>query len=289
MDKPLALDYRSNDQLNLQTVASTAVESVVTQMSSSLAIASEGVAVVEESFGGFVDDAARQAAFETLRTDANASLESPPAQVVTESSGEELIVGVGSQQSVPGMGSMFVLFSLLTLSQFMVEERTQGTLQRLFTMPTHKANIVIGKILGAFLYGVLQFSIFILFGMMLGINWGGSPLAVAVLVAAFSLAGTAIGFLLSTFVRSVEQAAYMITFGGLILAPLGGAWWPLTIVPDFMRTVGHISPIAWVMDGFQELLYYNGGLSDVLMWEVPALLAFAVIFTTLGVLNFRYE
>ena len=186
------------------------------------------------------------------------------------------------------MGSMFVLFSLLSLSQFLVEERTQGTLQRLFTLPTAKANIVVGKILGAFMFGVIQFLFFVLVGVILGMNWGKDPIAVVALIMAFCMAGTALGFLLATFVRTVAQAGNMITLFGLMLAPLGGAWWPLSIVPDFMRVIGHISPIAWMMDGFQELLYYNGTLSDVLV-EIGALLAFALVFTAIGIWNFRYE
>ena len=75
---------------------------------------------------------------------------------------------------------------------------------------------------------------------------------------------------------------------GLILAPLGGAWWPLDIVPEFMRIAGHLSPIAWAMDGFKDLLFYNGSLVDIFP-EVAALLIFALAFTSIAVWNFSYE
>src|SRR5690606_39766817 len=93
---------------------------------------------------------------------------------------------------------------------------------------------------------------------------------------------------ISTFVRTVAQASNMITLFGLLLAPLGGAWYPLSIVPEFMRVIGHISPIAWVMDGFQELIFYNGGLMDIWI-DIAALLIFALIFTVVGIWNFSYE
>ena len=75
---------------------------------------------------------------------------------------------------------------------------------------------------------------------------------------------------------------------GLTLAPLGGAWWPLEIVPDFMQKVGYISPIAWTMDGFTELLYNNGTLVDILPMT-GVLIGMAALFTTFEVWRFRYE
>ena len=41
---------------------------------------------------------------------------------------------------------------------------------------------------------------------------------------------------------------------------LGGAWWSLEVVPELMRTVGHISPVAWAMDGYTSLIFENGDL-----------------------------
>lgn len=272
----LPIELRADNTFGGQTLANTTVNSAISQFSTSLAVARAGVAADPE------------ADFEALRVQALAALQNPPALVQHESSDSEVSVGFGARQSVPGQGSMFVLFSLLILGQFIVQEREQGTLQRLLTVPVPRAYIVLGKILGAFLFGVFQFSVFILFGAYLGIDWGGSPLGVAILVIAYCLAGTALGFMLGTLVKTSVQAANIGTMVGLTLAPLGGAWWPLSIVPEFMRTIGHISPIAWLMDGFQELLYYNGGVVDILP-EVGVLLLFALVFMTVAVMRFRYE
>ena len=44
----------------------------------------------------------------------------------------------------------------------------------------------------------------------------------------------------------------------LTLAPLGGAWWPLEIVPAWMQAIGHVSPVAWAMDAYRSLTFYGG-------------------------------
>jgi len=284
----LELDYRNNAELNLPTAVQAQIESALGQLASSVAVARVGIDSVETNFGGFADDDTQTAAFDQLLSDTQTQLQNPPVILETESSGEEVVIGIGARQSVPGQGSMFVLFSLLSISAFMVQEREQGTLKRLLTVPTARVNIVLGKILGAFFFGVLQFALYIVLGFFIGIDWGNDYAALVALVVTFCLAGTALGFLLSTLVKTTAQASTMITLIGLTLAPLGGAWWPLSIVPEFMQTIGHISPIAWVMDGFQDILYFNGTLADVAL-ECAVLLGYAVVLTAIGVYNFRYE
>ena len=277
----IEIAYQSSDQFNSPTVARTALETAISRYGGSVLIASIGTRVAADDFGVSSD-------YDALLESAREQFASPILTLDKESSREDIVIGTGSSQSVSGMGSMFVLFSLLSLAQFLVEERNQGTLQRLFTVPTAKTNIVIGKIFGAFMFGFLQFMIFIAFGAFLDVDWGNDFLAVIVLVASFCLAGTALGFALATLVRTVDQAGGMITLMGLTLAPLGGAWWPLEIVPEFMQTIGHISPIAWTMDGFTELLYNNGTLVDILPMA-GVLIGMAALFTTFAVWRFRYE
>jgi ABC-2 type transport system permease protein len=40
--------------------------------------------------------------------------------------------------------------------------------------------------------------------------------------------------------------------------------WPLDIVPRPMQVIGHVTPHAWAMDGWQELIFEGNGLADIL-------------------------
>ncbi len=51
---------------------------------------------------------------------------------------------------------------------------------------------------------------------------------------------------------------------------------------------GHISPVAWAMDAYTELIFFGGSLATVLV-PVGILLAMAAVFFTVGALRFRYE
>ncbi len=59
------------------------------------------------------------------------------------------------------------------------------------------------------------------------------------------------------------------------------------MVADFMRTIGHLSPVAWVMDGFHHVMWYGGGLAEIAP-EIGVLLGAAALFFAIGVRSFRY-
>ncbi len=193
----------------------------------------------------------------------------------------------GFSQSVPGIGSMFVMFTVFGGMTLMVVERKQGTLQRLAAMPLTKTQLIAGKILGRFVLGLLQFAVVFAFGMVFGVSFGNDPVAVMVLIFTYILAITALSFALGSRLENEQQASGLSLLLAFILAPLGGAWWPLSIVPEFMRIIGHISPIAWVMDGFNQLIFFGGGLVDILPYAA-ILLLIALVFFAIAIRNFRY-
>jgi ABC-2 type transport system permease protein len=77
-------------------------------------------------------------------------------------------------------------------------------------------------------------------------------------------------------------------FVAITLAGLGGAWIPLWIMPDFMRTIGHFSPVAWAMDGFNALIFNSGGLEDVVV-PMLVLLGLSAVLFIIGISRFKYE
>jgi len=63
---------------------------------------------------------------------------------------------------------------------------------------------------------------------------------------------------------------------------LGGAWVPLEVTGETFAAIGHVSPVAWAMDGFKNVIIRGFGLESV--W-VPclALAGYALVFFILAV------
>lgn len=192
----------------------------------------------------------------------------------------------GFAQSVPGMGSMYVMFNVFAGMVALLQARKQWTLQRLATLPLGKWQILGGKMLARFLLGMIQFAVVFTVGYFLGLRYS-SLLALLVLMVAFVAAITALTFLLATIVGTEQQASAVSLFLALTLAPIGGAWWPLEIVPGWMQSLALVSPVGWVMRGFNDLMLYDLGARAVLV-PVGVLTAAAVILFASAVARFRY-
>jgi ABC-2 type transport system permease protein len=199
--------------------------------------------------------------------------------------GPEAGIG-GFGQSVPGIGSSYVMLTVLGGMVILLRERQRWTLQRVAALPITRGQVLGGKILTYFTLGMIQYLIVFSVGLVVGLDFGPNPLLLLPVMCAFVLCCTALTFAIAPMLRSEGQANNVASLLGLTLAPLGGGWWPLEIVSETMQRVGHLSPVAWAMDAFRDLIYYGGGLADILP-EVAVLLAAAVVLFGIGVWRFR--
>lgn len=193
----------------------------------------------------------------------------------------------GFSQSVPGVGAMYVMFTVLGGMVVFQRDRQRWTLQRLGVFPLARGQILGGKILAYFILGMLQYSVVFGVGLAVGLDFGPQPLLVVPTMAAFVLCITAVTFAIAPALRSEGQAGVMTQLLALTFAALGGAWWPLEIVPEFMQRIGHLTPVAWVMDAFRQLLFYGGGLVAIAP-DLGILCAAAAVLFVVGIWRFRY-
>jgi ABC-2 type transport system permease protein len=278
--EPVEIEYYNDEGLNSATITRNVVQTVVGRFNSSIFLG-EVATDSQEGEPATVFANYQEQALDGLTNN-------PPAQLEAESSGEEIEIGVGANQSVPGIATMFVMIAMLNLSTYLVAERDRGTLQRLMVLPTLRANIMSGIVVGRYVFGLIMFVIFVVVGVFLGVNWGDNYAAIALVSAVYALMVTALGFLLATIVSTAAQAQAISLLMSLTLAPLGGAWFPLDIVPETFQTVAQISPIYWGMEAFQEIIYFGGGIIDVLPM-VGVMLLLTAAFLGLAIWRFRYE
>ncbi|MBN2304500.1 MAG: ABC transporter permease [Anaerolineae bacterium] len=280
--------FKRSDTLSAPTLATQKIDAAISRMGGTIAITNLVLRVAEESYGDSFAELDRTAAFDDVLAGVESAWTDRPVEVRAESTKGSSASLNGFNQSGPGIAVMFVLMFMLNAATVLVYERETGTLQRLYSLPVRRALILGGKILGQYLYGLLIFVVLIVVGALMGVEWGRDIVSIALIVLVFTLTATALGVALATVVRTSAQASSVSMFMGLTLAPIGGAWWPLEIVPDFMKMIGHISPIAWAMDAFQELMWYNGTLTDILPM-LGVLLGMAAVFFAFGVWRFKYE
>ena len=282
----VAVRFVTVEDLTAPQFIRQAVESALTQTNGALAASLIGTRLASQIETCALDDFSLA---QSLRDRAAEIWAEDPITVsyeLTQSGSSGSVGGFG--QSIPGIGSMFVMFAVLGGMALLIEDKRQGTIQRLASMPVTRSQLLGGKILGRFSLGMMQYLIIFAIGIVVGQSFGRDLLALVLIMLAFALCVTALSFALGSFVKDETQAAGLTNLLGISLAALGGAWWPLEIVPELMRTVGHISPVAWAMDGYLSLIFENGDLGTVYP-SILILLAAAAVFFVFGIRRFRYD
>jgi ABC-2 type transport system permease protein len=141
--------------------------------------------------------------------------------------------------------------------------------------------VVAGETLGRFAIALVQGAIIVLGSLLIfSVNWG-DPLAAGCLLVAIALVGAGAGMLLGSLVHTDQQAGALSLLLALGLAALGGCMVPLEIFPPVMKTIAHVTPQAWGIDAYGELIRHGGNLGDVL-GELAILLGYAAVLLGLG-------
>jgi len=179
--------------------------------------------------------------------------------------GNARIVPSGYYQTIPGNLVMFVLIAAVTYGASQIAtERKNGILRRLSAAPLRKSELIAGKLLGRVAVALVQVGVFLLIGLTIfRISWGTSPAGLVLLLAAYLLSAAAIGLLGGTLFASPDAASGVGIVVVLVMAAMGGCWWPAEVMPRWLQTAAYIFPTGWAMNGLHELLSWGGGLREV--------------------------
>jgi ABC-2 type transport system permease protein len=284
--------YRSNEDATSPSYILQAVQAAAGRLSGSVVAARVATTIVGTSNSvQFKDDADKAAFGQAVYDSASKIWAANPISVKyseTARTDSESNTQQGFGQSVPGMGSMFVMFTVFTGMLALIQERKNWTFQRMLMMPITRGQIIAGKIVAWFVLGIIQYAVVFVVGFLVRVKFGSDPFAILLVMMSFTLCITALTFALVTLLRTEQQANSVSLLLSITLAPLGGAWWSLDIVPPFMRTVAHISPVAWAMDSYRSLIFEHGSLSTV-MPAIGVLLAMSAVFFAFAIWRFKYE
>lgn len=185
--------------------------------------------------------------------------------------------------TAPGMMLQFAIAGLLTCAQVIVTERKSRTLQRLLTTAARRVDILLGHYLAIFSLIFTQFIVLIAFGQfILHVEYLRMPEATFLVAFCAALCIAAMGLLIGVLARSEEQAITFSLIPMFVLSGLGGAWVPLEVTGETFAKIGHVSPVAWAMDGFKNISIRGLGFDSVLL-PSAALMGYAVVFFALAV------
>ena len=192
-----------------------------------------------------------------------------------------------SNFTLSGYLTMFIFFAAALSAEAIARERRNQTLERLLTNGVRRESIIFGKFLTGTYRGVMQVAVLWGVGIVaFGIDLGASPLAVILISLAIVFTSSSFGVMLAALVRTAEGASSAGVLVSLVLAPLGGSWWPLFITPDWMQALGKLTPHGWANTAFNNLMLFHADFGDVVI-NMVAVAAFGVVFLIVAFTRFR--
>jgi len=216
---------------------------------------------------------------------ANTSSDPPSITIENETSDEEVIDFNILAYMAPGMAVMFLMYTVTFGAASLLFENQRGTLPRLLIAPTFSAYVLVGKAVGILLTAVAQLLILIVgTSLLFRLQWGDFP-GLILLIFAAAWGASSWGMIFAAFLKTPGQIGITGSAVMLLFGVLGGSFFDLSMLPDWIQVVNKITPNAWAVDGFY-ILSVGGGLSDILP-NIFALVVMGGILFTIATLWIR--
>lgn len=183
---------------------------------------------------------------------------------------------------------VFFLVFVITIVAFL-NERTQGTLERLMASPLRRGEIVVGYMLGFTVLAVIQSIEVLVFSLaVLRIHNEGNVFLIFGMEALMAIAAVNLGIFLSMFARSEFQAVQFIP---LVIVPqvlLSGVIFPVSSEPGPLQWLSNVLPLTYAVNGMRDIMVKGADLTwSSLQLDVAVVAGFFLLFLVAGTATLR--
>jgi ABC-2 type transport system permease protein len=156
---------------------------------------------------------------------------------------------------------VFFLVFVITIVSFL-NERSQGTLERLMASPLRRGEIVLGYMLGFTVLALIQAVEVLVFALaILKIQNQGNVLVIFLMEALMVIVAVNLGIFLSMFARSEFQAVQFIP---LVIVPqflLSGILFPVSTEPQALQYISNVLPLTYAVNGMRDIMVKGADLT----------------------------
>ena len=183
---------------------------------------------------------------------------------------------------------VFFLVFVITIVSFL-NERSQGTLERLMASPLRRGEIVLGYMLGFTVLALVQAVEVLVFALaVLKIHNQGSVFLIFFMEALMVIVAVNLGIFLSMFARSEFQAVQFIP---LVIVPqflLCGILFPVSSEPQALQYVSNVLPLTYAVNGMRDIMVKGADLSwTSLQVDLAVVAAFGILLIGAGTATLR--
>jgi len=201
--------------------------------------------------------------------------------------GEKNDTKLGLIQAVAGTAILMLLFSVAGVGTSILEEKENGTINRLLYSPLKGSTILYSKMLFAFFISILQLTAMFLFAwLVLSMDMNVNIPGLILMIIATSFAVSSLGIFLAAIAKTRHQAHNLSTIIILVMSAIGGSMIPLFIMPAFLQKVALLSVNYWGIQGFYDLFWRLLPLEEI-MPKILVLMSIGVVMTLASIRLFK--
>ena len=182
------------------------------------------------------------------------------------------------EELIPGLIAMTVLFSTTAMEAVVINfELRVGSLERLLLAPVTLTGVVLGKILGGAIFGLMITAVVTVASVLaLGLYHINMIYLLLTLLPSLLLF-SALGALICVLVKEVFEAQTLANLPRFLMVFLCGVFTPVSSLPPVLQQIAYVLPLTYTVDGirvaFGEAGIVNIGIDIlVLIALIPILI-----------------
>ena len=188
---------------------------------------------------------------------------------------------------IGGYAIMFLLFATTGSASSLFEERNEGLFLRLFSMPVRHTHILWSKYLFNTLLGIVQtITLFTASSLLFDVAVFSNIVNLFIVSVCCALTCTAFGMLLASVSKTPQQANGLGTLIIISMSAMGGAWFPLSMMPEIMQIFAKFTLVFWGVEAYLGTLWEGAPLVDLLP-HLGVLLAMTVCLNAISAWRFK--
>lgn len=194
---------------------------------------------------------------------------------------------LGLIQAVAGTAILMLLFSVAGVGTSILEEKENGTINRLLYSPLKGSTILYSKMLFAFFISILQLTAMFLFAwLILNMDMSVNIPGLILMIIATSFAVSSLGIFLAAVAKTRQQAQNLSTIIILVMSAIGGSMIPLFIMPSILQKIALFSVNYWGIQGFYDIFWRALPLEQILP-KILILICIGVVMTLASIRLFK--
>jgi ABC-2 type transport system permease protein len=183
----------------------------------------------------------------------------------------------------PGLIAMAALFGTTSMEAIVITfEKRVGALERLQLAPLNSASIIIGKLLGGTVFGIIISSVMTLITIVFLGAKILNPFTFLLVLLLTNVVHSALGALVAVSVKEVFEAQTLSNYFRFPMIFLCGVFLPLDEMPHVFRYLGRLLPLTYSVEVFRGLMVEPRGI----FFDVLVLIGFSVVLPYLSVIQF---